>query len=79
MKVFLGFIGDYRQFFKNFVTMARPLNGLIAKEEDFIWGGERGRGRGREVEVQETVFSQLRIRMVKVLVLTYPDVWQVVH
>jgi len=38
---FLGFCNFYRAFIKNFSDIARPLNDLTCKNEQFIWTDER--------------------------------------
>jgi len=38
---FLGFCNFYRAFIKNFSDIARPLNDLTCKNEQFIWSDER--------------------------------------
>jgi len=37
---FLGFCNFYRAFIKNFSAIARPLNNLTRKDEQFIWTTE---------------------------------------
>lgn len=62
MKALLGFVGYYRCFFKDFATLARPLNGLTSNWEEFVWG-----------EVQQRAFSTLQAMMVEVLALACPE------
>jgi len=38
---FLGFCNFYRAFIKNFSDIARPLNDLTCKNEQFLWSKER--------------------------------------
>jgi len=41
VRSFLGFCNFYRAFIKNFSDIARPLNDLTRKNEQFIWSKER--------------------------------------
>jgi len=41
VRSFLGFCNFYRAFIKNFSDIARPLNDLTRKDEQFIWTTER--------------------------------------
>jgi len=41
VRSFLGFCNFYRAFIKNFSDIARPLNNLTHKNEQFIWSKER--------------------------------------
>src|SRR4029077_13684459 len=41
VRSFLGFCNFYRAFIKNFSEIARPLNDLTRKNEQFIWTEER--------------------------------------
>jgi len=41
VRSFLGFCNFYRAFIKNFSDIARPLNNLTCKNEQFIWTKER--------------------------------------
>ena len=49
IRKFLGLANYYRQFVKDFVRIAQPLNNLIKKEEKWNWGAE-----------QQMVFKQLK-------------------
>ena len=37
VRTFLGFIGNYRRFIKNFTKIASPLFKLLTKYCEFIW------------------------------------------
>ena len=41
IKMFLGLIGYYRKFIKNFSTIAKPLAQLLKKVVPFIWADEQ--------------------------------------
>lgn len=41
VEAFLGFVGYYRRFFKDYTTLARLLNKLTAKREEFLWRRRR--------------------------------------
>jgi len=41
VRKFLGLVNYYRQFVKDFVKIARPLNNLTRKKEKWKWGDEQ--------------------------------------
>lgn len=53
--IFLGITGYYRRLFKDFATLAKPLNQFMSKGEEFARG-----------EVQESIFLTLQTMMVLV-------------
>jgi hypothetical protein len=60
--MFLGAVGWYRKFVKDFSTIARPLTWLLEKDVTFTWGKE-----------QDDVFNTLRHELLKAPVLAHPD------
>ena len=62
VRSFLGFVGYYRRFCPDFVTIARPLNLLTSKETAFKWEEE-----------EEAAFQTLKSLLTNAPVLTYPD------
>ena len=62
VKRFLGIIGYYSPFVRNFATIAYPLNRLLRKEVKFKWEEE-----------EESAFRNLKARLTKAPILTYPD------
>ena len=59
---FIGMIGYYRPFIKNFSTIAAPLTNLLKKEKEFVWGTE-----------QQLAFERLRGKLIEKPILVYPD------
>ena len=43
MRQFVGFVGYYRRFVKNFAELADPLVSLTRKGVPFVWGSEQQR------------------------------------
>ena len=41
MRQFVGFVGYYRRFVRNFAELADPLVALTRKGVPFVWGGEQ--------------------------------------
>ena len=62
VKRFLGIIGYYSPFVRNFTTIAYPLTKLLRKDVKFKWGKE-----------EESAFQDLKSRLTKAPILTYPD------
>ena len=62
VQMFLGAVGRYRKFIKDFSTIARPLTWLLEKDVTFTWGKE-----------QDDTFNTLRHMLVKAPVLAHPD------
>jgi hypothetical protein len=62
IQVFLGMVGYYRQFIKNFSQIAEPLFYLLKGDSKFIW----------TLECQEA-FEELKNSLVTAPVLAYPD------
>ncbi|CAB3996095.1 Retrovirus-related Pol poly from transposon [Paramuricea clavata] len=62
VQMFLGAVGWYRKFIKDFSTIARPLTWLLEKDVTFTWGKE-----------QDDAFNTLRHELVKAPVLAHPD------
>ena len=59
---FLGLVGYYRKFIRNFAKIAAPLVKLVKKDEDFRWGKE-----------QQLAFEELRDKLLQPPILRYPD------
>lgn len=62
IKSFLGFVGYYRRFIKNFANLAEPLNNLLRKETQFDW-----------CALCENSFTKLKSYLVKPPILQFPD------
>lgn len=62
VKSFLGHIGYYRRFIKNFAQVSYPLDKLTRRGEPYVWG-----------TAQEEAFQELKSRLVGMPILTYPD------
>jgi len=62
LRSFLGLVGYYRQFIKNFSAIAQPLNQLLHKDEPYYWGSK-----------QQQAFEKLKEKLVTAPVLAYPD------
>ena len=62
VQMFLGAVGWYRKFIKDFSTIARPLAWLLEKDVTFTWGKE-----------QDDAFNTLKHELVKAPVLAHPD------
>lgn len=73
VRSFLGFVGYYRQFIKDFSKIAKPLNELLR-------GTGRSRGRHSHpiqwTEESETAFKQLKQNLVQAPILAYADYTQ---
>ena len=59
---FLGLVGYYRKFIKNFAKIAGPLHELTSKGHVFTWSKN-----------QEDAFATLRDALIKPPILAYPD------
>ena len=57
----LGLAGFYRDFIKNFSGITKPLNDLLAKEAEFVWGKE-----------QQQAFDQLKNAISEQSMLEFP-------
>ena len=62
LRSFLGFVGYYRRFIKNFATLAAPLTQLTQKNIPFIWGPK-----------QQEAFDSLREPLIREPLVSYPD------
>lgn len=62
VKSFLGLVGFYRRFIKDFSTISKPLTALTKKEADFVWD-----------ESTSKSFDNLRNALISEPVLKYPD------
>ncbi|XP_063920701.1 uncharacterized protein LOC135135549 [Zophobas morio] len=62
IKQFLGLLGYYRKFIKNFAAIAKPLTSLLKKDIAFVWGPEQ--------ELSFTTFKQV---LTNEPILQYPD------
>jgi len=62
LRSFLGSVGYYRKFIKNFSALAAPLNKLLRKNIVYIWAEE-----------QENSFNKLKQALVNAPVLVFPD------
>lgn len=64
IKQFLGLVGYYRKFIKDFSKIARPLTQLLQKSSTFSWTDE-----------QQRSFDTLKSKLTSQPVLSYPD-WE---
>ena len=55
-------VGYYRQFIRNFSSIAKSLNQLLQKDEPYQWNSAR-----------QEAFDELKNRLVTAPVLAYPD------
>lgn len=62
IKQFLGLVGYYRRFIKDFSKIAKPLTDLLKKDKSFIWTSS-----------QENAFNTLIHELLKEPVLQYPN------
>jgi hypothetical protein len=62
IRSFLGFCNFYRAFIPNFSTIARPLNDLTKKNQQWQWGSD-----------EQSVFQSLKDACTSNLVLRTPD------
>ncbi|KAM0736907.1 Retrovirus-related Pol polyprotein from transposon 17.6 [Formica fusca] len=62
IKQFLGLVGYYRRFIKNFSKIAKPLTDLLKKDKTFAW-----------TPSQENAFNSLKRELLKEPVLQYPN------
>ena len=62
VRAFLGLVGYYRKFIKNFAKIAKPLTLLTKHDTKFKWGLEH-----------QTAFDQLRSHLTSDSILRYPD------
>lgn len=62
IKQFLGLVGYYRRFIKNFAKIAKPLTNLLKKEIPFSWTNEH-----------QTSFDTFRNILLTSPILSYPD------
>jgi hypothetical protein len=62
LRSFLGLVGYYRQFIRNFSGIAKSLNQLLQKDEPYQWNSSR-----------QEAFEELKNRLIAAPVLVYPD------
>lgn len=62
IKQFLGLVGYYRKFIKDFSKVAKPLTRLLQKSSTFEWTNE-----------QQHSFDLLKTKLISQPVLSYPD------
>ena len=62
LRSFLGLVGYYRQFIRDFSKIAQPLNQLLCKDISYKWD-----------EPQQEAFEELKQRLVTAPILKYPD------
>lgn len=62
VKSFLGMIGYYRKFIKNFSILASPINKLLKKNNKFMWEN-----------AQQEAFEKLKSELENFTILQYPD------
>jgi hypothetical protein len=59
---FLGLVGYYRKFIKNFGVISRPLSNLLKKNTVYVWTQEH-----------DSSFTTLKQALISALVLALPD------
>ena len=59
---FLGCVGYYRRFIKDYARKALPLTELLKKEEEFSWNLER-----------QSAFEELKLTLSRAPILSPPD------
>ena len=62
VRKFLGIIGYYRAFVRNYATIAHPLTSLLKANVEFHWGVK-----------QEKAFQDLKDRLIRRPILSYPN------
>jgi hypothetical protein len=62
LRSFLGLVGYYRQFIRDFSSIAKPLNQLLHKDEPYEWN-----------EPQQDAFTRLKHRLISAPILAYPN------
>ena len=62
IKSFLGLSGFYRNFIKNYATVATPLTNLLKEDTPFVWTVE-----------QQSAFEELKEKLSAPPVLAFPD------
>lgn len=62
IKIFLGMVGYYRKFVKNFATIAKPLTQLLKNVSVFLWS-----------DAQQKAFQELKEVLMKNPLLQYPS------
>src|SRR5699024_9545971 len=62
IKQFLGLLGYYRKFIKDFAAIAKPLTNLLKKDVNFIWNVE-----------QQNAFQTFKHVLINEPILQYPD------
>ena len=62
LRAVMGLFNYYRKFVKGFSEITRPMNKLLKKDEEFIWG-----------EKQEKAFKKLKKKLIKAPILQYPN------
>jgi len=65
---YLGFVGFYQKFVRNYAKIALPMTNLLAKDVPFTWGAE-----------QQTAFDKIRDVLVTGTLLTFPDYSKAFH
>jgi len=62
LRSFLGLVGYYRQFIRDFSSIAKPLNQLLHKDEPYEWN-----------EPQQDAFTRLKHHLISAPILAYPN------
>ena len=62
LRSFLGAVGYYRKFIPSFSSIAQPLNKLLQKGVDYVWGKD-----------QQGAFERLKVALVSAPILRRPD------
>jgi len=62
LRSFLGMVGQFRKFIRNFSKIAEPLNRLLRNNEEFIWA-----------EQQQSAFDFLKQAITSAPVLQIPN------
>ena len=62
LRGFLGLASYYRKFIEKFSSIAKPMNQLLKKDKDYQWN-----------DACQNSFEILKDRLIKALILRYPD------
>ena len=62
VRAFLGFCNYYRRFIRDYIDLTRPLNKLLCKDTDLVWGKD-----------QTSSFVHLKTALTDAPVLAFPQ------